>query len=69
MLTRVEDVLEEGDNYVMKATNSPVPVQVQEILRADAAGKACFDYVEASGSLNPSGRSIHGHDLRLEKTD
>ena len=34
-----EDILEEGDSYVIKATNAPVPVQVQEVMRSDPTGK------------------------------
>ena len=35
---RAEQVLEEGSEYVLKALNSPVPVQVQEVLRGDLDG-------------------------------
>ena len=33
-----EDVLEETDAHIIKAKNSPVPVQVQEVLRHDSSG-------------------------------
>ena len=33
-----EDVLEETDAHIIKAKNSPVPVQVQEVLRHDSFG-------------------------------
>ena len=36
---RAEQVLEETNEYVLKARNAPVPVQVQEVLRGNLDGE------------------------------
>ena len=36
---RAEQVLEETNEYVLKARNAPVPVQVQELLRGNLDGE------------------------------
>lgn len=49
---RAEQLLEETAHHVVKALNSPVPVQVQEALRSDLSGEICFLWSSVRATLN-----------------
>ena len=60
---RVEQVLEETASHLVKALNSPVPVQVQEALRGDLSGQlisAPRPCHEINGPLGPSFAEMYG---------
>ncbi len=65
---RTEQILEENDTFILKAKNSPVPVQVQEVLRNYSQSYCIFtihsiiycDFIivlDVSLKLDPSGWS------------